>query len=58
MSKCKYDLSENCNNKDCLECILSKIEAEINTSNRGTCDYFIIDQIEEIVHKYKDRKEQ
>ena len=29
MSKCRYDLSEGCNNKDCLKCVLDKIRAEI-----------------------------
>ena len=29
MSKCRYDLSEDCNNRDCLVCILDKIRAEI-----------------------------
>ena len=29
MSKCRYDLSEDCHNKDCLNCVLDKIEAEI-----------------------------
>lgn len=30
MSKCRYDVSEDCNsNKDCLSCILDKIRAEI-----------------------------
>ena len=35
------------------EPILDKIEKEINTPNRGTCDYFIVDRIEEIIGKYK-----
>lgn len=26
---------------------------EINSPNRGTCDYFIVDRIEEIINKYK-----
>lgn len=26
---------------------------EINAPNRGTCDYFIVDKIEEIINKYK-----
>ena len=30
MSKCRYDLSEDCNNKDCLACVLNKIRAEID----------------------------
>ena len=29
MSKCRYDLSEDCNNKDCLVCVLDKIRTEI-----------------------------
>ena len=33
--------------------ILDKIEEEINSPNRGTCDYFIVDRIEEIINKYK-----
>ena len=53
MSKCRYDLSEECNNTDCLACVLDKIEEEINSPNRGTCDFFIVDGIEEIINKYK-----
>jgi hypothetical protein len=52
MSKCRYNLSEDCHNKDCLACVLDKIEEEINSPNRGTCDYFIVDRIEEIIDKY------
>lgn len=33
--------------------VLDKIKAEINSPNRGTCDYFIVDRIEEIIDKYK-----
>lgn len=29
MSLCRYDLSEDCNNTDCLTCVLDKIRAEI-----------------------------
>ena len=29
MSKCRYNLSEDCNNTDCLNCVLDKIRAEI-----------------------------
>ena len=28
--------------------LAEEIMAEINTSNRGSCDYFIVDQIEKI----------
>lgn len=57
MGKCRYDLLEDCHNKDCLDCVLGKIYAEINKPNRGTCDYFIVDRIEEIVRKYKAESE-
>lgn len=33
--------------------ILDKIRAEINSPNRGTCDYFIVDRIEEIIDECK-----
>ncbi len=39
--------------RDRLLNVLNEILAEINTSNRGTCDYFIVDSIEEIIDKYK-----
>lgn len=29
MSKCRYDLSEDCHNKDCLACVFDKMCAEI-----------------------------
>ena len=29
MSKCRYDLSKDCNNKDCLICVIDKIRADI-----------------------------
>lgn len=29
MGKCRYDLSEDCHNKDCLDCALDNIKAEI-----------------------------
>lgn len=58
MSKCVYDLSEDCHNKDRLACVLDKIEKEINSPNRGTCDYFIVDRIEEIIDKYKTESEE
>lgn len=30
MGKCRYDLSEDCHKKDCLDCVLDKIRAEID----------------------------
>ena len=35
------------------EPILDKIRAVINSPNRGTCDYFLVDRIEEIINEYK-----
>lgn len=52
MNKCRYDSSVDCHN-NCLACVLDQIEEEINSPNRGTCDYFIVDRIEEIINKYK-----
>lgn len=37
--------------------VLEEIRAEINSPNRGTCDYFIVDKIEEIIDKYKTESE-
>ena len=34
MSKCRYDLSQNCNNTDCLNCVLDKIRTEINRQEK------------------------
>ena len=39
--------------RDKLLNVLNEIQSEINTPNRGTCDYFIVDRIEEIISKYK-----
>lgn len=34
--------------------LCDKISAEINTPNRGTCDYFIVDRIEEIISECRE----
>lgn len=34
--------------------LIDKIMAQINTPNRGTCDYFIVDKIEEIIMGYRE----
>lgn len=39
--------------RDALLNVIDDIQAEINTPDRGTCDYFIVDRIEEIINKYK-----
>ena len=43
--------------RDKLLNVINDIQAEINTPNRGTCDYYIVDRIEEIINKYKDESE-
>lgn len=42
MSKCRYDLSEDCNSNDCLICVLNKIRAEIKEEYGycNICEYF------------------
>ena len=35
---------------------LEQIEEEIDSPNRGTCDYFIVDRIEEIIDNYKEER--
>ncbi len=39
--------------RDKLLDVIAKITEEINSPNRGTCDYEIIDNIEEIINDYK-----
>lgn len=44
--------------RDALLNVIDDIQAEINTPDRGTCDYFIVDRIEEIINKYKADNEE
>jgi len=37
--------------------VLDKIRAEINSPNRNTCDYFIVDRIEKIINEYQQTRE-
>lgn len=56
MSKCRYDLSEDCNNTDCLNCVLDKIRAEIEGLTYYWCEVHprnVIDDVLEIIDKYK-----
>ncbi len=66
MSKCIYDLSEDCNNTDCLDCVLDKIRAEIvkkhlsvieknDFDNGRTYGY---EEVLEIIDKYKAESEE
>ena len=69
MGKCRYDLSEDCHNKDCLNCRLDKIRSEIEkavwedvvVSLDGTDEVRIPrldpDDVFEILDKYKSEKE-
>lgn len=44
--------------RDKLLNALNEIQTEINTPNKGTCDYFIVDRIEEIIKKYNEESEE
>ena len=60
MSKCRYDLSEDCNNTDCLTCALDKIRAELHATAEfhEDGDYYLRDEwIDEIFDKYKAESE-
>ena len=60
MSKCRYDLSEDCNNKDCLACVLDKIRAEIEHLTYYWCEInpkSVIDDVLQIIDKYKAESE-
>ena len=60
MSKCRYDLSENCNNTDCLNCVLDKIKVDIQELRDCSCNNSdgIIDDVEDIIDKYKGESEE
>ena len=54
MSKCRYDLSEDCNSNDCLICVLNKIRDEIDShcsDNRDRNDGLYIAM--RIIYKYQ-----
>lgn len=57
MSKCRYDLSEDCNNTDCLYCVLGKIKAEIDKiyerENHSFDCLDALDELKEFIDKYK-----
>ena len=54
MSKCRYDLSKDCNNKDCLVCVLDKIRAEIVELQKNYQEYgWAYDDALEIIDKYR-----
>lgn len=66
MSKCRYDLSEDCNNKDCVKCVLDKIRAEIedvafdSQEIDGEHESIIILELDDalnIIDKYKAESE-
>lgn len=61
MSKCRYDLSEDCHNKDCLECMLDKIRVEIAEYKDDKIIHAerneMIDIVLDIIDKYRAEKE-
>ena len=48
MSKCRYDLSEDCKNIDCLKCVLEKIKAITETRRCKNCKYFEYDTVAKV----------
>lgn len=63
MSLCRYDLSKDCNNTDCLPCMLDKIRADIERERsfqRTIDEYDIATGLRkalEIIDKYKESEE-
>lgn len=62
MSKCRYDLSENCNNTNCLACVLDKIRIEIDEQYDRVHPYNIscaegLEMALDIIDKYKAESE-
>ena len=58
MSKCRYDLSEDCNNNDCVRCVLDKIRAEIKALPIAfTSSLDMKQDCLEIIDKYKAESE-
>lgn len=58
MGKCRYDLSEDCHKKDCLDCVLDKIRAEILSIGkyeeyRELLPSFELEQVIKIIDKYR-----
>lgn len=54
INKLNKALSENKGEDSEIGDVLDRISAEINTPNRGTCDYFIVDRIEQIISEYRE----
>lgn len=55
MSKCRFDLSQDCHSRDCLACVLDKLRAEIHATAElhEDGDYYLRDEwIDEIFDKY------
>lgn len=62
MSKCRYDLSVDCNSNDCVSCVLDKMRAEIKelsiTEHIGTHKIYVDvynfkENVLEIIDKYQ-----
>lgn len=70
MGKCRYDLSEDCHKKDCLDCVLDKIRAEIEEYKSRQLTLAIgVDDLEKgkqialeyvlaVIDKYKEESEE
>lgn len=63
MSKCRYDLLEDCNNKDCVKCVLDKIRAETLSIGkyaeyRELMPNFELEQVIQIIDKYRGEEDE
>ena len=56
--KSEIVISQLRTDRDKLLNVINDIQTEINTPNRGTCDHFIVDRIEEIINNYKEEREE
>lgn len=57
MGKCRYDISKDCDNRDCLKCMLDKIRADIaELWKNEPCpiEYGCLNEILQIIDKYKE----
>ena len=57
MSKCRYNLSKDCNNNiNCLSCMLNKIKTEIEQAflDDGAMQEYTVEECLQIIDKYRE----
>ena len=56
MSKCRYNLTKDCHDKDCFDCVLEDIRKEFheNAEKHEDGDYYLRDEwVDEIIDNRK-----